>query len=460
MKKHKKIILIIIIILVCVSCFILLNKESIVTSVRKTFFKATIVATGTTGTCNWTLDSDGLLLIEPANGVSGTMDNYVSSGSFYDYSDEIISIKFNGTVYLENSAYGLFYDLHEVEEIDMTNLNAQSGSITNMQKMFCGCNSLTEIDLSNFNTQNVNYMNSMFKDCNSLRELDTSSLNTTSCTDMMSMFEGCELLEEIDVSNFETQYVRYMNNMFYGCKSLLELDVSNFNTRYVGWMDGMFSGCELLTELDVSDFNTQEVVFMMGMFQDCKSLTELDLSSFNTQNLLCMWDMFNGCESLTELNLGSFNTQSVSDMNRLMQGCNSLKTLTLGPNFSFIHKTNELDSYSTPWKKLGTTSPRYTSSELMNTYNGSTMAGTYVRVNVVTISLKKDNLTWSSNNMRAALYQNGTEIYSYSQGEISSNDGTITWDDVAPGTYDIYASKDEAHSTTMVDTGQDIVVAE
>ena len=34
--------------------------------------------------------------------------------------------------------------------------------------MFFGCNSLTNIDLSNFNTQNVTNMSDMFYGCNSL----------------------------------------------------------------------------------------------------------------------------------------------------------------------------------------------------------------------------------------------------------------------------------------------------
>ena len=37
-----------------------------------------------------------------------------------------------------------------------------------MESMFSDCNSLSSIDLSNFNTQNVTNMRYMFDDCNSL----------------------------------------------------------------------------------------------------------------------------------------------------------------------------------------------------------------------------------------------------------------------------------------------------
>ena len=44
--------------------------------------------------------------------------------------------------------------------------------------MFGGCNSLTNIDSSNFNTQNVTNMYFMFEGCNSLTNIDLSNFNT------------------------------------------------------------------------------------------------------------------------------------------------------------------------------------------------------------------------------------------------------------------------------------------
>ena len=41
-----------------------------------------------------------------------------------------------------------------------------------MNGMFNGCNSLTVLDLSGFNTSNVTRMNDMFPNCNNLEELD------------------------------------------------------------------------------------------------------------------------------------------------------------------------------------------------------------------------------------------------------------------------------------------------
>ena len=267
-------------------------------------------------------------------------------------------------------------------------------------------------------------------------------------------------LTELDLTNFNTQNVTDMNSMFFDCTRLTELDVSSFNTQNVTNMDSMFCYCEGLSEIDLSNFNTSNVTNMSYMFWNCTGLTELDVSSFNTPNVTNMSRMFGYCGALTELDLSNFDTQNVTSMVYIMNNCTKLKSLTLGPDFSFRHKTNELSNYSNPWVKLGTTTPTYTSAELMNAYDGSTMAGTYVRINNIRISIKKNNESWNTNNIKVALYQNGTEVYSYNQGEISQVDGTITWYDVAPGTYDIYSSKNSNNLSTLVDTGKDIVVSE
>ena len=44
--------------------------------------------------------------------------------------------------------------------------------------MFLNCSSLDELNLSNFNTNNVTYMSYMFYNCSSLKELNLSGFNT------------------------------------------------------------------------------------------------------------------------------------------------------------------------------------------------------------------------------------------------------------------------------------------
>ena len=57
--------------------------------------------------------------------------------------------------------------------------------------MFSGCSSLKELNLNNFNTNNVTNMSCMFSLCSSLKELNLNNFNTNNVTDMRGMFRYC-----------------------------------------------------------------------------------------------------------------------------------------------------------------------------------------------------------------------------------------------------------------------------
>ena len=120
--------------------------------------------------------------------------------------------------------------------------------------MFCNCKSLSSIDLSNFNTQNVTNMQSMFSYCKSLSSLDLSNFNTQNVTNMEFMFYHCNSLSSLDLSNFNTQNVTNMEFMFYHCNSLSSLDLSNFNTQNIPNMQYMFYYCNSLIFKNIINF--------------------------------------------------------------------------------------------------------------------------------------------------------------------------------------------------------------
>ena len=74
------------------------------------------------------------------------------------------------------------------------------------------------------------------------------------------MFYHCKSLTNLNLSNFNTKNVTNMCCMFNGCKSLTNLNLSNFNTKNVTDMSSMFIGCESLTNLNLSNFNTRNVI--------------------------------------------------------------------------------------------------------------------------------------------------------------------------------------------------------
>ena len=59
--------------------------------------------------------------------------------------------------------------------------------------MFYGCQSLTSLDLSNFDTENVQNVSCMFWDCNSLQNIYCN--DTWTCSQSWEMFFGCTSLQ-------------------------------------------------------------------------------------------------------------------------------------------------------------------------------------------------------------------------------------------------------------------------
>ncbi len=192
----------------------------------------------------------------------------------------------------------LFCDCKKVEIITGLN-NLNTSNVTNMEKMFMGCYSLTSVDVSAFNTSNVKNMDRMFFSCKGLTSIDLSSFNTENVTNMYEMFSYCKGLTFIDFSSFNTENVTTMQEMFYDCTGLLSLDLSSFNTKKVTIMQRMFEGCSSITSLDLSTFNTANVTDMYNMFRDCTNLKTIYISdNWDVSNVTKSDYMFKGCTSL------------------------------------------------------------------------------------------------------------------------------------------------------------------
>ena len=176
-----------------------------------------------------------------------------------------------------------------------------------------------ELDLSNFDTSNVNTMDYMFASCNSLTTLDISNFDTSKVTRMEDMFSQCKSLTSLDLSSFDTSSVTDMNSMFYGCSLLTSLNLSSFKISKVRNMSGMFSYSSLVT-LDLSSFGETNATFMNYMFQSCSSLETLNLSNLTNLQTVSVEQMFQNCIKLNNLNMSSFDFTNTTSYTNMFQG--------------------------------------------------------------------------------------------------------------------------------------------
>ena len=220
-----------------------------------------------------------------------------------------------------------------------------------MSSMFEGCSKLTSLDLTTFNTENVQNNCSMFKDCSSLTSLTFGNFYVGFSTNLSAMFQGCSALTSVDLSKFNTANVIDMQYMFDGCKSLASLDVSMFDTGKVLNMCNMFSGCSSLTELDLMNFSTSNVQTMDNMFAGNSSLVWIFADSkFSTASCTRGNGMFNGCESL----LGAINYDaSKTDKNYANCSTGYFADKNKGRNTYVRLKNSVLTFYYSYYKQSG-----------------------------------------------------------------------------------------------------------
>ena len=247
-----------------------------------------------------------------------------------------------------------------------------------MDNMFYGCSALKSLDLTNFNTAKVTYMNNMFYGCSALTTIYASDkFDTDNVRNSLDMFTGCESLKDYSDSKTDHTYANYGTiGYFTPVFDYAEFDNAtgtltfrrglskpagaydlNMESNNPGWeaqkrnikkvvFDASFANarptsccwwfgnCFDLTEIDgIENLNTQNVTDMRDMFVCCYALTSLDVSNFNTQNVEDMTDMFLGCEGLSLLDLSNFNTERVENMSSMFSGCSTLQTIFASDKF-------------------------------------------------------------------------------------------------------------------------------
>ncbi len=240
-----------------------------------------------------------------------------------------------------NAWFYCFEGLTKIEHLDYLN----TSEVENMREMFSKCTSLETLDLSSFNTEKVTNMFEMFVGSTNLRTINLpKGFIGSNVTDLNGMFRGCASLTELDLSGSNAEKVKHMGNMFDGCVALSNLNLSGFKTGSVTDMRYLFSSCQSLESLDLSGFNTENVSSMVSMFTQCSSLRSLDLSSFNTSKVIDMHFMFYKCTNLESIDLSSFDTENLQQMAHMFYSCTKLEKLDLS-SFATPNMTSMLCAF-------------------------------------------------------------------------------------------------------------------
>lgn len=167
-----------------------------------------------------------------------------------------------------------------------------TSSCTNMSFMFWGNKSIKSLNVGSWNVSNVTNFDHMFAHSNAVLIGVENWATSTACTNMNAMFHSI-MNTSIDVSKFNTSNVQFFSQMFEYASKLTEIKgLENFNTANVLGFEEMFNDCSSLKKLDLSSFDTRKAkdgvtgsenghitATMANMFQGCTKLEEITLGA-------------------------------------------------------------------------------------------------------------------------------------------------------------------------------------
>ena len=228
----------------------------------------------------------------------------------------------------------MFSECYNLNEINLNNLN--TNNVIDINHMFNKCHELTKIEFpSSFNTQNIIDMSFMFNECQKLSEIIFSkSFITSKVTSMKSIFGKCFKLKNLNISNFNTENVTDMSYMFEQCNNLekIVLDSSKFKTNKVVNMVRMFSECNSLKEIDLSSFNVENVIHMNYMFNNCRQLTTVDLSKTKINQAANLAHMFDNCSNINTINISNFKLTDGTKIEKMFDNLEKIQKIIVNNN--------------------------------------------------------------------------------------------------------------------------------
>ena len=149
---------------------------------------------------------------------------------FYEYDIHKYCPKFKlpDEVLINNKKQNYVYYEYNFEQEENEVKLVWYNKINDLGCGFYRCSNITYVDLSHFDSSNIESTAALFNGCLSLIYINFTNFNTSNCQDIHYMFKNCTSLISLDLSNFDTKRVSYINGIFYGCNNLQYINLKNF----------------------------------------------------------------------------------------------------------------------------------------------------------------------------------------------------------------------------------------
>ena len=248
-------------------------------------------------------------------------------GAFYGTKINNVSVNLPNA---KDSIYSMFRESY-ADSINISNLEISS-KVTDTKYMFADTKS-SSIDFvdsngnTKFDTSGVTNMSYMFMNSKNLTTINgLNKLNTSNLKDIGAMFYNCNSLTSLDISSWDTSNINNvtsslntsdMTGLFENCYNLVDLKLPRkFITAKVRNISGMFNNTRLRS-LDLSDWDISNVYNMRHLFHNDTALERLNLVGWDASIVSDTNWIFVNCTELTTLIDGHESEPDVTIFNGL-----------------------------------------------------------------------------------------------------------------------------------------------
>lgn len=175
------------------------------------------------------------------------------------------------------------------------------------------CDYKTDI-IGTLNTQDCEDMSYMFKQSYCYDYKIAENFDTSSLKNAEGMFYNCSILD-IDLSKWNTKNLQSTKAMFWSNMGLIDCNLDGWDVSSLETCEEMFMLCTSIIPVLNWD-NAQNVKNTRRMFRECISIDTLDVSFFNGNSFTNAIEMFAACERATKIYCTGFSADVSTDMFR------------------------------------------------------------------------------------------------------------------------------------------------
>lgn len=133
----------------------------------------------------------------------------------------------------------------------------------------------------NFDTSSLKNAEGMFYECG-IMEIDLSKWNTSNLETTKQMFYMNQFMTKCNTSDWDMSSLKNCESMFYKCGNIREMDLGWTNVKDIQNAAYLFKFCFVVETIDISCFNGILIGDSREMFSDCYGLTTIYCDGFET----------------------------------------------------------------------------------------------------------------------------------------------------------------------------------